>query len=175
MSNFKLQISNNKFFSNWKVESGKWKFSKGFTLIEMLVVFTLVGLLTASGLSAFLSYNKKQTFQTTVADISHTLNVLKSKALSNAKPSECGLAALEGYELSYTTGGTSYSTQVRCGGESYPISTVALPNKITFGAGTTTFFQASTGTTAQPVTITLTGNDQTATIQVETTGVISVQ
>lgn len=168
MSNFKCQIANNISFFNWRLSSG-------FTLIEMLLVFTIIGTLTAAGLSAFFSYSSSQTFNTAVSDVSHTLNQLKSRAIAYVKPSQCGAATLEGYEFWYPTSGTYYRVSVRCGGTYHVLSQTNLPTNVTFGTSRTVFFRVATGTIAAPVTINITGNGKTSTILVEATGVVSVQ
>lgn len=152
-------------------------FQKGFTLIEMLVVFAIMGSLTVVGVNSFFSYSRNQDFRTAVSDVTHTLNDLKSRAISQVKPSECGSAPLEGYQFWFPNPGTSYRISVRCGGTYYPLTTKKLPANVTFDAASTdtTFFNARTGTVDSVSTIIITGYDKTSTISVNTTGVISVQ
>jgi Tfp pilus assembly protein FimT len=182
-------MSKKKTIANWKFTRGfiqhyvaQYKaveknsnYSAGFTMIELLVVFTLLGVLTITGVNTFFSYGRNQEYKTAVADISHTLNLLRSRAISQVKPPVCGTARLDGYEFWYADSGTSYRTRVRCGGIYYPLETRALPQNVTFTASTTTFFKVSTGTIDAPRNIVLRGGGRTTTIRVEITGVVSAQ
>jgi prepilin-type N-terminal cleavage/methylation domain-containing protein len=152
-----------------------WKLTRGFTMVELLVVFALIGFLTVTGVNTFFSYGRNQEYKTAVADVSHTLTLLRSRAISQVKPPVCGTARLDGYEFWYANSGTSYRSRVRCGGTYYVLETRSLPQNVTFTTSTTTFFKVSTGTIDAPRNIVLTGGGRTTTVRVETTGVISAQ
>lgn len=171
---YKLEVDNKrrveKFVRNFS-------FQKGFTLIEMLVVFAIFGVVTVGGVSSFFSYSQNQEFRTTVSDISHTLNFLRSRAMSQVKPSQCGAESLDGYQFLIINSGTAYRSSVRCGGTYHVLETKSLPANVIFDPASTTitFFNVSTGIVDSVKTIRLTSNGKTSTITIETTGVISVQ
>ena len=152
---------------------------KGFTLVELLVVFTIMSMITAMSIITFSSYNRTQIFKTTVSDVTDSLNLVRSRAISRVKPSVCGTKPLQGYEFWYPVPPASnyYRISVLCGGTYNILYRVSLPANVTFTtpSGTTTFFNVSTGTVSTPTTITLSGYGKTATISVGQTGVVSVQ
>lgn len=159
-----------------KILIGNYKFSRGFTLIEILVVFAVMSVILVSSMAAFSSYGRSQTFNSTVADIQQTLNLLRSNSISYVKPAQCGVTqALDGYEFWYPASGTYYRLSVRCGGTYYVLSRKNLPSGITFTNSTTTFFKVSTGTIDSQKTVTIQGYGNSKVITIAKTGVISVQ
>jgi prepilin-type N-terminal cleavage/methylation domain-containing protein len=153
----------------------KQKLSRGFTMIEMLVVFALIGFLTVTGLNAFFSYSQNQDYKTAISDVTYTLNFLRSRAISQAKPPICGTSPLDGYEFRYANLGKTYTTYVRCGGVYHLLETKSLPTNVSFGASTITFFKITTGTTDAVRNIPISGDGKNNTIRIETTGVVSVR
>lgn len=151
-----------------------WKHFRGFTLIELILVFALMGLLTVTGVNAFFSYSRNQDYKTAISDVAHTLNLARSRAISQVKPSQCGAARLDGYEFWYSSAGKTYRTRVRCSGIYYDMDTRSLPQNVSFTSNTTVFFNVSTGTTNAVRNIIITGYGKTTTVRVDTTGVVSV-
>lgn len=173
MSNLKSQSR-----PNWGKKSmqkvSDWKFSQGFSLIELLVVFSIIGVVMVSSIASFYSYNKNQSYVTAVADVKQMLNLARSKAMSQVKPVQCGTSSLDGYQFWYPTSGTYYRLSVRCGGTYHVLERKSLPSNVTFTTSTTIFFKVSTGTIDAARNIVLTGDGKTSTIRVEKTGSISV-
>lgn len=58
----------------------------GFTLLELLVVFSVVGVLAGSGFASFVSYSKKQALDLAAADIKTGIDQAKFNAISRVKP-----------------------------------------------------------------------------------------
>src|SRR5882724_4055643 len=139
---------------------------KGFTLIEILVVFAVMSALLFSSMAAFDSYNRSQTFQTSVANIVSVLNVAKSRSLTQVKPSQCGTKVLQGYQVSISTATSTYLLQVVCDTTVYTLSTGTLPSQVTFAAGATTpiLFAVSTGVVRSVSTVTINGYGKAKTI-----------
>ena len=145
---------------------------KGFTLIELVVVFALIGVLTSIGVTSYTVYNSTQTIQIATGDVLNLLSTAKSRALSQVKPPQCAGKTLSGYQITITAPGSSYAMTVQCGGNSYLIESRQLPPNITFVGGSTAsiIFGVSSGTSANPAIINMTGYGKTKTISVQTTG-----
>jgi len=62
------------------------KLAKGFTLLELLVVFSVVSVLAGSGFASFVSYSKKQVLDQAAADIKTGIDTAKFNAISRVKP-----------------------------------------------------------------------------------------
>lgn len=150
---------------------------RGFTLVELLVVFTLIGLLTIGGVTSFFSYSRDQSFRISISEVSHILNVAKTRAISQVKPSQCGLQALRGYEVLFTVPGSDYQLRALCNSTYYLIQSRKLPANISFqsGSATSVFFAVSTGITTQQRTVTISNSTMSKIITIGTTGNISVQ
>lgn len=150
--------------------------SRGFTLVEILIVIAIITIL---GIPAFAAYTNYNTTQTTVAAISDVVNALqtaKSQALSVYVPTGC--TSLQSYDFVITPTST-YKLQATCLNPAVthitiPNSTKTLPNGLTFTTTTPTIsFSALTGSVASLDTITINASP-VKTITVTTGGAIQV-
>ena len=159
-----------------KVKSQKSKF-RGFTLVELLVVITLLSTMGLSSIFVFSSYSKSQAIKTGTADFLDLVNKARARAISQVKPSDCGVRSLEGYEIWVPVPGTYSRLSVRCGGIYYILERRNLPPNVTFATGTTstTFFNIATGNIAAARTYIITGSGNTKTVKIDTIGNVSVQ
>ena len=117
------------------------RISVGFTLIEIIVVVTVMAILSTIGLASFSEYNHSQTLGAVTLDVYTMLNTAKSRAQSQVKPSTC-LApnTLDGYKVSIcgplsscTIGSTDdYQLQAVCSGVGTRIDGKNLPQNISF-------------------------------------------
>lgn len=94
---------------------------KGFTLIELIIVFTVIAILSAGGIAAFVAYSQTQSLSNDRENIITILNLAKANTSSQFKPTsstQCQ-GILEGYSVVFTTSGASantYDLYVRCTG-----------------------------------------------------------
>ncbi len=72
--------------------------SQGFTLIEIIVVFSIIAVVSSIGIASFVTYSKTQVFNSAVSDFTSTLSLAKSRSLSQVKPSSCS-GTLSGYQV----------------------------------------------------------------------------
>lgn len=151
--------------------------ARGFTLIELMVVFALMGLIVAGGVVSYSSYNKKQGLQMGAADMVNILTSAKAKAISQVKPPECDGKTLGGYQVKITQSGADYYLLVVCDGASYPLSSKKLPQDVLFGTGSlsTITFAVSSGTSPTPGKVVITSGTESKTIIIEGSGAIRTQ
>ncbi len=136
-----------------EIRSVKFKFrnlnpliQKGFTMIEMIVVFGIMAVLSTIAVAAFVNYNRTQILQVAVSDVSSVLGLAKSRAISQAKPDQCTNTSqvLNGYEVDLNIANNSYTLVADCGGTNqynsnhFTIQTYKLPKNITFGTSSQT-------------------------------------
>src|SRR5258708_38797658 len=88
---------------------------KGFTIIEVLVVFSLIAIVTSLSIAGFSSYGKVQTFEQSSADVSTVLVVARSRSLSQVKPCVSN-ETLNGYLVTIAPGGSTYKVDAVCAG-----------------------------------------------------------
>src|SRR5882672_1504998 len=102
--------------------------NNGFTLIEILVVFSFIGILTTLGVASYASYNGTQSVHSATNDVVTLLQSAKSRSISQVIPSSnsCVVNSLSGYEVDMTPGGQQYTLFAVCGGK-MSISTAQLP------------------------------------------------
>ena len=146
---------------------------RGFTILELIVVFAIIAILSTVGIAAFVSYGRTQALQTSVSEVSVLLNLAKSRSLSQIKPSVCASQILNGYQVVISLP-DKYQMDVVCSGFPYKIQGKTLPTNITFGNQTypLSYFFPIIVSGVQPGTgtIVLTGYGQQKTITVTSIG-----
>jgi prepilin-type N-terminal cleavage/methylation domain-containing protein len=116
----------------------------GFTLIELVVVFALVSILSGIGMVSLHNYTEQATVADTAAEFSAALSHARSRALSQVKPetSVCNANQLDGYRvtLSCLQGPCSgYAIIPVCGGEeSTTVGSGTFPETVSVTATTQT-------------------------------------
>lgn len=149
--------------------------SSGFTLLELIIVFTVIATLSTIGIASFVDYSKSQSLQSATLNLASTLNLAKSNASSQIKPSQCS-GALSGYQVDVLSN-TTYSLSVICP-ETHLIQTTMLPNNgnirfnLDSGQTTTTsvFFPIITSGVQGAGNIVLTAYGKTKTITIDNVG-----
>jgi prepilin-type N-terminal cleavage/methylation domain-containing protein len=149
-------------------------YNKGFTVIELLVVFSIMAILAVISIASFSPFNDTQASNVAVSDVVNTINTAKSNAISQVKPTQCQSQTLKGYEVVISLP-NQYEFDVLCDNSIYLIGTkMNLPKNVTFTNKPIIMFNVSTGTVVQPATINLTGNGINKQIIINATGIISI-
>lgn len=117
-------------YQNKKKKFSKVLVVKGFTLIELVVTLTIIAILSTIGIAAFVNQSRTSALQTGASQFVSALNLAKSRAMSQVKPSVCE-GDLEGYIVTITDSDT-YQLDVECGGTHSIQSNQKLPSNITF-------------------------------------------
>jgi len=149
--------------------------SSGFTLIELIIVFTAIAILSTIGIASFVDYSRFQSLQSATENLVSTLNLAKASASSQIKPSQCS-GALSGYQVDILLNIT-YSLSVICP-ETHLIQTTMLPDNgnikfnLDLGQTTTTsvFFPIIKGGIQGAGDIVLTAYGQTKTVTIDNVG-----
>ena len=148
---------------------------KAFTLIELIIVFALIGLLTSLGIASYSAYNGTQSVQSGAADMQNILRTAQSRAISQVKPTSCGTNPLTGYQVDITVNSQNFTLSAMCGTKQV-ISSRRLPANVLFANGSTTsvLFSLASGTVDTAGTIIINGYGKTKTITINKTGSVSV-
>ena len=76
--------------------------NRGFTLVELIVVFSMVSILAGMGLVSFSSYSQKQIIVQAARDLGQTINLARNDAISFIRPSSCSSgSALQSYTVNF--------------------------------------------------------------------------
>jgi prepilin-type N-terminal cleavage/methylation domain-containing protein len=150
-----------------------FKFQKGFTIIELLLVIALIGMVSAIGISTFIGYSRAQSLQQAAADFAGTLNTAKSKAYSQVNA--CNSGALDGYSV--ITAANSYSLYIVCSGVSTRLTNPPTLTNITIAPARTVFFPVlsggASGVAANGTSFIFSMSGLTKTVIVNTAGIIT--
>lgn len=138
---FNIQSINLGFIPHYFGNSIKYsKNSTGFTLMELLVVFTLVSIVSGIGFAAFVSYSRRQVIVQSAQNFKQTVDLARFNALSHVKPTVCDTSdELSNFKVNVcsnaicqTTSGVDYEMNVMCGGLERVQVAKTLPRNITF-------------------------------------------
>jgi prepilin-type N-terminal cleavage/methylation domain-containing protein len=160
----------------------------GYTLIEILVALTIIGLLFGVGYANFRSFSQRQILVGIVKQVQGDLRSAQQMALSGQKPNELGCIAnsLDGIRFGLTTS-APYTYQLRavCGSveNNYPIIKEyefpgdVTPAPVTFTPNPIIFKVLGNGTNipagqSVAITLTQTGTNNRATVTVTSGGEI---
>ena len=164
------------------------KLTRGFTIIELIVVISVVSVLSALGIAGYSKYNDAQIVQSGAQDVATTLNLAKSRALYQVKPSNSGNCLfpnnpIDRYivEVDLTGSANTYKLLIQCGGgAANDVFQKTLPKNVTFNSAGTTLtsysFPVLTGGVAASgqIKIELAGGTS-KTITVDSVGNIKIQ
>lgn len=151
------------------------KNSHGFTMMELIVVFSVMGILTAISIVSYSSYSNTQSFQSASADVISMLQTAKSRSLSQVKPPSCTGRTLFAYQVVLDIPGSTYRMEALCDNTANLVVRQDLPDNVTFTSNSNqkTVFNVISGTVNTPGTISLTGYGKTKVITVSGVGGIS--
>lgn len=103
---------------------------KGYTLIEVLISLTIIGLLFGFGFANFRDFSRKQSLVSAARSLNGELRQVQSKASAGEKPSGCTTLSSYSFQIS----ATSYQTAAVCSNGSFPVKTENLTSGITLAA-----------------------------------------
>ncbi len=152
---------------------------KGYTLVEVLLSLTLVGLLFGLDYATFRDFSRRQQLAGVARAIKGELRLVQGKASSAEKPAGCGANILSSYSFQIT-GSSSYKITANCsGGVNVDIKTVNLSGGVTMLpiSGTILFKVLGQGTNITAgsnfvITLTQAGTNKTALVTVTSGGEI---
>lgn len=146
--------------------------NRGFTLIELIVVFSTIAFLSTVGIVSYVSYSQSQSVEAEVQKLITTITLAKSRAASQVKPPVC-VGQLDGYSVKIENA-NQYSINVVCEGISYPLQTITLPNNIKFtddSLSKTVFFAVITGSVSGDGNFAIKGYNQDKCITIDSVGI----
>jgi len=101
---------------------------KAFTLIELLIVISVILLFSGLSLAAYNDFNEAKKLEAETKKFVEVLELAKKKIMSGDKPSTCSL--LQSYKVSY--GGSVYQLFAQCSSDIQIGSNFNLPTNIIF-------------------------------------------
>ncbi len=165
---------------------------KGFTVIELLVVFSLTAVVSSLGIVSFVSYSRTQQLVQSANQTKLLIQEAKFSALSSVKPSNTpdGSASnctsgvsLLGYRVTVNEGTGNLDLSLLCSnGQATAIKTIELPNSLSFDQVLTTcthisFDALTSQATGSPLPcdIVITGFSMEKTVSIDLGGNIAIQ
>lgn len=133
----------------------------GFTLIEMMIVVTIMLFLFSAGLASYMKFNDNQVVLATGKQIQLMLRTAQKKARVGDKPSGCSI--LQGYQLSGSTAANAVVTlNAICNVSTLvAVETYTMPTDVTLASALSITFKVLTAGTDQPGTVTVQNSNST--------------
>ncbi|MCX6705598.1 MAG: prepilin-type N-terminal cleavage/methylation domain-containing protein [Candidatus Woesebacteria bacterium] len=104
---------------------------KGYTLIEVLISLTIIGLLFGFGFASFRDFSRRQHLAGVARTIKGELRLVQGKASAAEKPAGCDTKILSSYSF-HITPPSSYEVIANCsGGVNVTVKTENLPDGVT--------------------------------------------
>ncbi|MBI5019119.1 prepilin-type N-terminal cleavage/methylation domain-containing protein [Candidatus Gottesmanbacteria bacterium] len=148
---------------------------KGFTLVELLIVISILIIMLGAGLATFNSFNRRERLKQTALTLKSTLRLAQTKAISVEKPTS-GCTSFTGMYVSFTA--TTYSIGHQCNPEGIVggSETVTLPPGITFSpvpSAFTILSQTNTINIASPVSLIIINGSELYSLTVSPNGSVN--
>lgn len=131
----------------------------GFTMIELLVVITIIMLLTGGGIAAYITFNDRQNLQNSAKLVQSYIRSAQTKARAGEKPVGCD--RLNGYRIVLTAASSNVVLSAVCANGNYVRSTYTLPGNVTSESTQTMNFANLYGGVGGAGTIVLRTNNTT--------------
>lgn len=155
----------------------------GFTLVELMVAFSLGITISLVGMLGFSQFSDKQQVESATLNVATMLQKARSRARSQVKPGvgSCATQAMDGYQVRFcdvagsgcTTPG-QYELLIVCGGLGTVVETKQLPQNIFVTSSTLPSYQFNVITgAAQSGQIIINGNGIDKTITISSNGTIN--
>jgi prepilin-type N-terminal cleavage/methylation domain-containing protein len=146
----------------------------GFTLIEILVSVTLLLVLSGLMIANYNGFNDAQVVKQAASSMRSNMQAARTRAASGVKPTPCD--QLVGYQVDFTA--STYKVSALCvvSGSEQLVgdTTYTLPTGVTFAeVPLSTIFYALNRGASVSQTITLSGNDKTASVFIRESGAIN--
>lgn len=91
---------------------------RGFTLVELLVVTSIMIIIFVVGIASYTQFNRGQIFNQVILELKNNLRLAQGQASAGEKPplvSPAPCDSLEGYRVTFFAGATdSYQIQAQC-------------------------------------------------------------
>lgn len=154
----------------------------GFTLIELMVAFTVISILSTVGLAAFVNFSKSQSVKQAASDLTVAIESARSRAISQTIPAGVpnGCPGFSGYSVNVDVYANTYVTNIICTGnnpQAFPLSApIPLPSGVMFAQSTTDtsarsiVFSVLTDGVSGFGSIGITGSGQSACISINSAG-----
>jgi len=91
------------------------KLPHGFTVIELLVVVSIIGFLFTIGVANYINFNRRQLVNQTALKFVEELRLAQSLANNSQKTTGCN-GTLEGYSFAYSNSSHQYQIKIYCFG-----------------------------------------------------------
>lgn len=95
---------------------------KAFTLIEIVIAFSIMAIISTIGLAAFVDYSRSQSLNNAVNELVTILNKAKSNAQSQVVPASC--TSFQGYKIIICSGPPASELCANVKGDDYEMDRV---------------------------------------------------
>lgn len=101
----------------------------GFTLVEILIVVSVMGILSSLGFVSYINFSRKQILVQNMEKVITDLQLAQSLALNNQKMGACETKTLDGSRFTIESK-NGYSIYLVCGKDNHLVKSETLPPKV---------------------------------------------
>jgi Tfp pilus assembly protein FimT len=165
---------------NLPLKSPRLSSGLGFTVVELLIILSLIALLFSLGVSQYNRFNRSQALAKAKGELVSNLRLAQSKAMAAEKPSGCGENELEGHRLEFINNHSYKLVAVcNCGNDCPEVKpSVSFPSSVIKQSGPDGIFFKVLNRGVEfidsqpPLVLSLVGSSETQTINLTTAGEI---
>lgn len=147
------------------------KSCSGFTVVELLIILSLIALLFTLGVAQYNRFNRSQNLTKAKDELISNLRLAQGKAMAGEKPEVC-METLSGHKLKFIDN-SHYKIVAVCVEEVDIKTDITLPTGVTKQAGSDEiFFRVLSQGIESDISLILSGFGETKTITINTAGEI---
>lgn len=117
------------------MDKNKFSNSRGYTLIEIIVILVIIGIMSGFGMAKYNTYTQQLVLKNQAKEIANVVELAKKKAISADLYQDC--SNFQGYQVAINS--NNFLLNFNCGGTYITVQSYQMTSSVTITAGTGNF------------------------------------